>query len=73
VRLPRLRAGTGWWPGNDWPLALCAGGYERGPPGLTIARVTTWLNTPIQMQFRVIDRLTVRFAQSEDRDDHALF
>jgi pimeloyl-ACP methyl ester carboxylesterase len=34
--------------------------------------VTTWLNTPIQMQFRVIDGLTVRFAQSEDRDDHAL-
>jgi pimeloyl-ACP methyl ester carboxylesterase len=24
------------------------------------------------MQFRVIDGLTVRFAQSEDRDDHAL-
>jgi len=34
--------------------------------------VTTWLNTPIQMQFRVIDGLTVRFAQSEDGDDHAL-
>jgi hypothetical protein len=34
--------------------------------------LTTWLNTPIQMQFRVIDGLTVRFAQSEDRDDHAL-
>ena len=34
--------------------------------------MTTWLNTPIQMQFRVIDGLTVRFAQSEDRDDHAL-
>jgi pimeloyl-ACP methyl ester carboxylesterase len=34
--------------------------------------VTTWLNTPIQIQFRVIDGLTVRFAQSEDRDDHAL-
>jgi pimeloyl-ACP methyl ester carboxylesterase len=34
--------------------------------------VTTWLNTPIQMQFRVIDGLTVRFAQSQDRDDHAL-
>jgi hypothetical protein len=34
--------------------------------------VTTWLNTPIQMQFRVIDGLTVRFAQSENRDDHAL-
>jgi pimeloyl-ACP methyl ester carboxylesterase len=34
--------------------------------------VTTWLNTPIQMQFRVVDGLTVRFAQSEDRNDHAL-
>ena len=34
--------------------------------------MTTWLNTPIQMQFRVIDGLTVRFAQSENRDDHAL-
>jgi len=34
--------------------------------------VTNWLNTPIEMQFRVIDGLTVRFAQSEDRDDHAL-
>src|SRR4029077_18221086 len=31
-----------------------------------------WLNTPIKMQFRVIDGLTVRFAQSQDRDDHAL-
>lgn len=34
--------------------------------------MTTWLNTPIEMQFRVIDGLTVRFAQSEDRDDHAM-
>jgi pimeloyl-ACP methyl ester carboxylesterase len=34
--------------------------------------MTIWLNTPIQMQFRVIDGLSVRFAQSEDRDDHAL-
>jgi len=34
--------------------------------------VTTWLNTPIEMQFRVIDGLSVRFAESEDRDDHAL-
>jgi pimeloyl-ACP methyl ester carboxylesterase len=29
--------------------------------------VTTWLNTPIEMQFRVIDGLTVRFAQSGER------
>jgi pimeloyl-ACP methyl ester carboxylesterase len=34
--------------------------------------LTTWLNTPIQMKFRVIDGLSVRFAESEDRDDHAL-
>jgi hypothetical protein len=35
--------------------------------------VTIWLNTPIQMQFGVIDGLTaLRFAQSENRDDHAL-
>jgi pimeloyl-ACP methyl ester carboxylesterase len=34
--------------------------------------VTTWLNTPIQMQFRVIDGLTVRFAQSGDRAADAL-
>ena len=34
--------------------------------------MTTWLNTPIQMQFRVIDGLTVRFAESADRADHAL-
>jgi hypothetical protein len=25
------------WPGHDWPLALCAGGYERGPAGVTLA------------------------------------
>ncbi len=34
--------------------------------------MTTWLNTPIHMQFRVIDGLTVRFAQSEDRAADAL-
>jgi pimeloyl-ACP methyl ester carboxylesterase len=34
--------------------------------------LTTWLNTPIQMQFRVIDGLSVRFAKSDKRDDHAL-
>jgi len=32
--------------------------------------VTTWLNTPIQM--RTIDGSTIRFAESEDCDDHAL-
>jgi pimeloyl-ACP methyl ester carboxylesterase len=34
--------------------------------------VTTWLNPSIQMEFRVIDGLSVRFAESGDRDDHAL-
>jgi pimeloyl-ACP methyl ester carboxylesterase len=34
--------------------------------------VTSWLGTPIQMQFRVIDGLSVRFAESQDRDDHAV-
>jgi pimeloyl-ACP methyl ester carboxylesterase len=42
------------------------------PQAVRSDTVTTWLNTPIQMQFRVIDGLSVRFAQSEDRDDHAL-
>ena len=34
--------------------------------------MSTWLSTPIQMQFRTADRLSIRFAESEDRDDHAL-
>jgi pimeloyl-ACP methyl ester carboxylesterase len=34
--------------------------------------VTTSLNESIQPQFRTIDGLSVRFAQSEARDDHAL-
>jgi pimeloyl-ACP methyl ester carboxylesterase len=34
--------------------------------------MTIWLNAPFQIRFRVIDKLTVRFAQSEDRNDHAL-
>jgi pimeloyl-ACP methyl ester carboxylesterase len=34
--------------------------------------VTTWLNTPIQTRFRTIDGLSIRFAESEDRNDHAL-
>ena len=33
--------------------------------------MSTWLNG-IQTQFRTIDGLTIRFAESEDRDDHAL-
>jgi pimeloyl-ACP methyl ester carboxylesterase len=34
--------------------------------------VTTWLSASIQMQFRVIDGLSVRYAESEDGRDHAL-
>jgi pimeloyl-ACP methyl ester carboxylesterase len=34
--------------------------------------LTVWLNTSFLLKFRVIDGLTVRFAQSEDPDDHAL-
>jgi pimeloyl-ACP methyl ester carboxylesterase len=34
--------------------------------------VTTWLNESIQMQFRVIDGLSVRFAESGGRRDTAL-
>jgi pimeloyl-ACP methyl ester carboxylesterase len=34
--------------------------------------VTIWSNTPIQTRFRVIDRLSIRFAESEERNDHAL-
>jgi pimeloyl-ACP methyl ester carboxylesterase len=34
--------------------------------------VSTWSDTPIQPQFRTIDGLSIRFAESEDRDDHAL-
>jgi len=34
--------------------------------------MANWLNTPIQTQFRVIDGLSIRFAESGDRDGHAL-
>ena len=34
--------------------------------------MTTWLNASIQLQFRVIDGLSVRYAESDDRSDHAL-
>jgi pimeloyl-ACP methyl ester carboxylesterase len=34
--------------------------------------VTTWLNGSIEMKFRTIDGLSIRFAESEQRDDHAL-
>jgi pimeloyl-ACP methyl ester carboxylesterase len=31
-----------------------------------------WSYTPIETRFRTIDGLSIRFAESEDRDDHAL-
>src|SRR6187200_1874884 len=34
--------------------------------------MSTMLNTSIQTQFRTIDGLQIRFAESEQRDDHAL-
>ena len=34
--------------------------------------MVTWLNEPFEMHFRLIDGLTIRFAASADRDDHAL-
>jgi pimeloyl-ACP methyl ester carboxylesterase len=34
--------------------------------------VVTWLNAPFEMRFRFVGGLTVRFAASEDHDDHAL-
>ena len=34
--------------------------------------MSTWLNMSFQMHFRVIDGLTIRFARSEDRGEHAL-
>jgi pimeloyl-ACP methyl ester carboxylesterase len=34
--------------------------------------VDNWLNGYIQPKFRTIDGLTIRYAESEDRDDHAL-
>jgi pimeloyl-ACP methyl ester carboxylesterase len=34
--------------------------------------MTTWLNASIQIQFRVIDGLSVRYAESGDRSDTAL-
>jgi pimeloyl-ACP methyl ester carboxylesterase len=34
--------------------------------------MSTWSSTPIQMRFRTIDGLSIRFAESEDREDDAL-
>ena len=34
--------------------------------------MTTWVNESIDMKFRTIDGLSIRYAESEDREDHAL-
>jgi pimeloyl-ACP methyl ester carboxylesterase len=34
--------------------------------------MSNWLNGSIQTRFRTIDGLSIRYAESEDRDDHAL-
>ncbi|HWX97105.1 MAG TPA: alpha/beta hydrolase [Solirubrobacteraceae bacterium] len=34
--------------------------------------MSIWSNTPMQTRFRTIDGLSIRFAESEERDDHAL-
>jgi pimeloyl-ACP methyl ester carboxylesterase len=53
------------------------GGIRKGwvthdaPKHFRSDTVTTWLDTP-RMQFRTIDGLAIRFAESEGRNDHAL-
>ena len=42
------------------------------PAQTTLVGMSRWSNTPIETRFRTIDGLTIRFAESEDRDDHAL-
>jgi pimeloyl-ACP methyl ester carboxylesterase len=44
----------------------------RSPSQLGAERVSIWLNGSIQPRFRTIDGLSIRFAESGDRDDHAL-
>ena len=34
--------------------------------------MNTWMNMPFEMRFRTIDGLSIRFAESEERDEHAL-
>src|SRR6267142_3435782 len=43
------------------------------PAQTRLVGMSRWSNTPIETRFRTIDRLTIRFAESEDRDDHALW
>jgi pimeloyl-ACP methyl ester carboxylesterase len=39
---------------------------------MTLVGMSRWSNTPIELQFRTIDGLTIRYTESDDRDDHAL-
>jgi pimeloyl-ACP methyl ester carboxylesterase len=39
---------------------------------MTLAGMSTWLNGAIQTRFRTIDGLSIRCAESGERDDHAL-
>jgi pimeloyl-ACP methyl ester carboxylesterase len=39
---------------------------------MTLAGMSTWLNGAIQTRFRTIDGLSIRYAESGERDDHAL-
>ena len=34
--------------------------------------MNTWLNGCIEPRFRTIDGLSIRYAESEERDEHAL-
>jgi len=49
-----------------------AGRHLTAPRALSSRNVSSWLNGCIQTRFRTIDGLTIRYAESEDRDDHAL-
>jgi hypothetical protein len=49
---------------NELPMSTTAGTEELS--------MGTWSNVPIDMRFRTIDGLSIRFAESENRDDHAL-
>jgi len=44
----------------------------RNPPARRSHTMTATMNQTIQPQFRTIDGLSIRFAESEDRGDHAL-
>jgi pimeloyl-ACP methyl ester carboxylesterase len=46
---------------------------DASPAGANEAvGMSRWSNTPIETRFLTIDGLTIRFAESEGRDDHAL-